>query len=274
VITAPDVFGLVLVGGHSTRMGRDKAALQYGDKPQAVAAFELVARGCSRTFLSCRRDQSPPHGLPGIHDVVDNIGPMGGIVSAFAAHPDKAWLVVACDLPFLTEATLRALMSRRDPARPATAFRSAYDGKPEPLCAIYEPSIADRLRERVARDEVCPRRALAELNALLLDLPDRRALDNVNHPGEYEEARKALGATMKVTVHYYAMLREQARRDVEQRETTASTAAELYADLSRLHGFTMPVANLRVAVNGAIVGMDAVLRDGDDVTFIPPVAGG
>jgi molybdopterin converting factor small subunit len=79
---------------------------------------------------------------------------------------------------------------------------------------------------------------------------------------------------MKVTVHYYAMLREQARRDSEQRETNADSAARLYAELARLHGFTMPVANLRVAVNGAIVGMDAMLRDGDDVTFIPPVAGG
>jgi molybdopterin-guanine dinucleotide biosynthesis protein A len=191
-MSSSDLYGLVLVGGRSTRMGRDKATLQYGDKPQAVVAYELVAPFCARTFLSCRKDQVPPHGLPAIHDVVDNIGPMGGIISAFAAHPDKAWLVVACDLPFLNGDTLQSLIAQRDPTRSATAFRSAHDGKPEPLCAIYEPAIAPRLQERAKGDHPCPRKALSDLDALLLDLPDPRALDNVNRPEEFEEARKAL----------------------------------------------------------------------------------
>jgi molybdopterin-guanine dinucleotide biosynthesis protein A len=190
VTTAPEIFGLVLVGGRSTRMGRDKAALEYGGKPQAVAAFELLSKCCSKVFLSCRQGQNAD--LPAIHDVVENIGPMGGIVSAFHDYPDKAWLVLACDLPFLTEATLRDLIARRDASQLATAFRSAHDGLPEPLCAIYEPAVAGKLREFVAQEKVCPRKALIKLGVPLLDLPDGRALDNVNHPHEFEEARAAL----------------------------------------------------------------------------------
>ena len=79
---------------------------------------------------------------------------------------------------------------------------------------------------------------------------------------------------MKVTIHYFAMLREQARRDTETRETNAATVAELYAELTQAHGFTMPAGNLRAAVNDALVRMDTPLKDGDEVTFIPPVAGG
>ncbi len=79
---------------------------------------------------------------------------------------------------------------------------------------------------------------------------------------------------MKVTLFYFAMLREQARRNGETRETGAATVAALYAELKEAHGFTMPVENLRVAVNDVLVAMDANLRDGDAVTFIPPVAGG
>ncbi len=79
---------------------------------------------------------------------------------------------------------------------------------------------------------------------------------------------------MKITIHYFAMLREQARRDEESRETNATTVAELYAELTQAHGFTIPAGNLRAAVNDAFVKMDAPLRDGDVVTFIPPVAGG
>jgi molybdenum cofactor guanylyltransferase len=171
-------------------MGRDKAALQYGEKPQAIAAYELLNACCAKVFLSCRRGQAAD--LPAIHDTVEGIGPMGGILSAFAAHPDKAWLVLACDLPFLTEATLRHLIARRNPTQLATAFRSAHDGKPEPLCAIYEPAIAGGLREFVAQGEQCPRKALLKLGVPLLELPEARALDNVNHPHEFEEAREAL----------------------------------------------------------------------------------
>lgn len=190
--TGPEIFGLMLVGGRSTRMGRDKAALCYGDKPQAVVMRELLARCCRQVFLSTRRGQPAQPGLPEIHDVVENIGPMGGILSAFHAHPGQAWLVLACDLPFLTETTLRHLIARRDSSRLATAYRSAHDGKPEPLCAIYEPAIADRLREFAAHGEYCPRRALATLDALLLDLPEARALDNVNHPHEFAAAQREL----------------------------------------------------------------------------------
>jgi molybdopterin converting factor small subunit len=75
---------------------------------------------------------------------------------------------------------------------------------------------------------------------------------------------------MKVTIHYFAMLREEARRDSEVRTTTATTPRQLYAEL----GFSMPVTNLRAAVNDAFVAMDTPLNDGDEITFIPPVAGG
>jgi molybdopterin synthase sulfur carrier subunit len=79
---------------------------------------------------------------------------------------------------------------------------------------------------------------------------------------------------MIITVHYYAMLREQAGRSTEQRTTSAITPGDLYAELARVHRFAMPVDNLRVAVNDAFTSMDHPLHDRDTVTFIPPVAGG
>lgn len=190
--TAPELYGLVLAGGQSRRMGRDKAALCYTDRPQAVVAFDLLTRHCAAVFVSVRRGQVNPFGLPQIEDEEENLGPMAGILAALAAYPGKAWLVLACDLPFVSEALLRDLCARRDPAGCATAYRSAHDGLPEPLCAIYEPGIAGellRLRQRGVR---CPRRALVELNVPLLELPDPEALDNVNEPREWERARERL----------------------------------------------------------------------------------
>jgi molybdopterin converting factor subunit 1 len=78
----------------------------------------------------------------------------------------------------------------------------------------------------------------------------------------------------RVQLRYFALLREQAGRQSETVETTAATPAELYAELAARHGFRLPATQLRVAVNAAFSDWDLPLRDGDEVVFVPPVAGG
>jgi len=79
---------------------------------------------------------------------------------------------------------------------------------------------------------------------------------------------------MRVHIQYFAILREQAKRAAEERETQAATPATLYAELQAAHGLTLPAALLRVAVNDEFCGWETPLRAGDRVVFIPPVAGG
>lgn len=78
----------------------------------------------------------------------------------------------------------------------------------------------------------------------------------------------------RLSVQYYAILREQAGLSVETLDTTASTAAELYEELAVRHAFTLPRSVMQVAVNGEFAAWTAALRDADRVVFIPPVAGG
>jgi molybdopterin converting factor subunit 1 len=78
----------------------------------------------------------------------------------------------------------------------------------------------------------------------------------------------------RVTLQYFALLREQAGRPGETVDTAADTPAELYAELSTRHRFRLSAAQLRVAVNSAFSEWDRRLVDGDEVVFIPPVAGG
>jgi molybdopterin-guanine dinucleotide biosynthesis protein A len=124
-------------------MRSDKAALAYGARPQLAEAYDLVARHVERCYVSVRADQAADPLRARYPQVVDGAtgrGPIAGIVAAQAAHPGAAWLVVACDLPQLDDATLAELLGARDPGRLATAFASAHDGQPEPLCAVYEPA--------------------------------------------------------------------------------------------------------------------------------------
>lgn len=77
-----------------------------------------------------------------------------------------------------------------------------------------------------------------------------------------------------VRVQYFALLREQRGVSQETLATAAPDAAALYAELCARHGFTLPVARLRAAVNGEFAPWPAPLKDGDEIVFIPPVAGG
>jgi molybdenum cofactor guanylyltransferase len=192
---APCLFGLVLAGGASTRMGIDKASLAYRGKPQLLEAFELLNDFCERSFVSVRpdqRDEAMRATLPQIVDLQPGIGPIAGISAALTTHPNAAWLVLACDLPFLSAKTLDHLIAHRDAKRIATAYRSTHDGLPEPLCAIWEPASRAAVTAWIAAGKECPRKLLINSDAALLDQLDARALDNVNTPQERAAASALL----------------------------------------------------------------------------------
>lgn len=280
------LFGLVLAGGASTRMQRDKAAIEYHGQSQLHWTFHLLSHVCAATFVSVRPDQREEPTRAGLPQVVDRqpgLGPIAGISAALQAHPKAAWLVVACDLPFLNEQTLKYLVAHRDARKLATAFKSSHDGLPEPLCAIWEPAAREPVLAHIAAGKQCPRKFLINADALLLDLPDGRALDNVNTTDEYRSTVATLGhkdivpadsKSRTLRVQYYAILREQAGRSEETLDTSAATPAELYDELRRRHPFQLTASQLKVALNSEFSDWQTPLRHGDTVVFIPPVAGG
>jgi molybdopterin-guanine dinucleotide biosynthesis protein A len=276
------LFGLLLAGGRSSRMRRDKAALQYHGRSQLAHAFERLAAVTQRAFVSVRADQvddATRRDYPQIVDQRLDLGPLAGILAAQQAWPDAAWLVLACDLPFLDESTLGHLIAARDPQRLAIAYRSAHDGLPEPLCAIYEPASREPLARYAAGGGSCPRKFLLRSAAQLLTPVNAAALDNINSADEYWATMQnldpgAASAKRQLRVQYYALLREQAGRSEESLDTAARSPRELYAELQRRHPFTLAPEALRVAVNGDFGDWDQPLAGGDVVVFIPPVAGG
>ena len=79
---------------------------------------------------------------------------------------------------------------------------------------------------------------------------------------------------MKITVGYFALLREERGLESEELEVPAQTARELYLFLKNKHSFSLRMELLRAAVNQEYMPWDCQLKDGDEVVFIPPVAGG
>ena len=295
------LYGLLLTGGHSKRMQRDKANLEYAGQSQLARAMALLEPLVARTLVSVRADQlhDPQRASYAcIADVLPNLGPIGGIHAALQAHPQVAWLVLACDLPFLDTATLQQLIAARDTQRPATAFRSNHDGKPEPLCAIYEPASAHAIDHWIASGQRCPRGLLAASGIPLLELRSPHALDNVNTAAEYAAAQRQVGdgtvianvsasasagagasdraplAQRTFKVQYFALLREQAGRNEETVVSKAKDARELYEELRQTRNLKLRPEQLRVAINENFGDWSQLLHEGDAIVFLPPVAGG
>ncbi|MBF0489041.1 MAG: NTP transferase domain-containing protein [Candidatus Omnitrophica bacterium] len=185
-----NLYGLILAGGFSKRMGQDKALLNYHGKPQIQHVHDLLESNCEKVFLSKRSDQSTYTNLISIDDDPGllGIGPLGGILSAMKAYPEAAWLIMACDLPFITQEAVQELISCRSTHKMATAFKSIYNGLPEPLCAIWESTAYSKVLEFKDKGVYCPRQILINSDVCLIEQRNSRWLDNVNDLKEFKEA--------------------------------------------------------------------------------------
>ena len=188
-ISARPLYGLILRGGHSRRMGHDKGAIFYHGRPQVDFLYDLLSGLLDRVYISCRNDQieeSSTYGNFLLEDRYIGFGPMGGILSAFHHHSEAGWLVVACDMPFLCEEALDELIEGRNPYKMATCFFNREKDWPEPLCAIYEPKAALKMGMFLSMGKICPRKILANSPVKLLYPKNSKALTNINTPQELQ----------------------------------------------------------------------------------------
>jgi len=189
----PKLYGLVLAGGKSTRMNKDKALLDYHGKPQQEHAFELLETVCDNVFVSSRdEEQSNEVGYASISDKFIGLGPYGGILSAFMYEPNVAWLVVAVDLPFLDKATIANLVSSRNSSKLATCFIDPKNEFPEPLITIWEPKAYPQMLNFLSKGYSCPRKVLINSEVEVITERDAHALTNVNTPEELDSALKII----------------------------------------------------------------------------------
>lgn len=185
----PDLAALVLAGGASRRMGRDKAALEFDGRAQLDRAVALLEPLVAPVYVSQRAEQADNALRAKYRQLIDrytDIGPLAGILTALESGLAQRWLVLACDLPLLDSATVIHLLAHIDQSQIATAYRSTHDSLPEPLCAVWELAAIEPIRTAIAADIHCPRKILIHNDASLLEQPVAGALENVNTPEDLE----------------------------------------------------------------------------------------
>lgn len=182
------VKGLVLIGGKSSRMGVDKSTLNYFKKPQKKHVFDLLKNELDEVFYSVAEQSENTNE---IHDTFLNLGPFGGICSAFQKDPNSAWLVMATDIPFVDKNLIRQLLTKRNPSKVATAIKGKNKEFPEPLITIYEPRAYEKLLQYLAQGYSCPRKMLINSDVQIVEVDDN-FIRNINTPEEYEQAKNEL----------------------------------------------------------------------------------
>lgn len=188
------LFGLILAGGKSTRMGSDKGLLEYHGKPQREYLFDLASKFCDQVFYSIREEQGQEFdSKPVIIDQNHYRGPFNGMQSAHEVFPDVAWLVLACDLPLLDAGTIQALIAQRDTAKMATSFATQKTKLPEPLVTIWEPHALQAARKHLKTAESsCPRKFLLNSEIKLVFPKKDEVLYNANSLEEFREAKSMI----------------------------------------------------------------------------------
>jgi molybdopterin-guanine dinucleotide biosynthesis protein A len=180
------LYGLVLAGGKSTRMGEDKSLISYFGLEHRIYLAKMIAPFCEKTYISCQENQLSENldGCNPLIDLVPSKGPMSGLISAFITHPNAAWLVIPCDLPLFSAKNITQLITERNVQGIATVFSSESHDYPEPLIGIWEPSAFPLIEQQYKVGNYSLLNILNNNHIFLVPALDPEGLTNVNTPEE------------------------------------------------------------------------------------------
>jgi molybdopterin-guanine dinucleotide biosynthesis protein A len=201
-VTAATVAGVVLAGGRSSRMGRDKASLVFDGSTLLQRTAEALARVVDEVVVV----RAPGQQLPAMEldvpvveaeDPVEGEGPLVGIAAGLRATSTDTAIVVAVDMPFLQPPLLR-LLAERVQAGARWALPIA-EGRPQPLCSAFATSAVEVLERHITAGDRAPMAAADDLEVDRIEPEEWRTVDaagrsflNVNTPEEFDAAQRLL----------------------------------------------------------------------------------
>ncbi|WP_435922803.1 molybdenum cofactor guanylyltransferase [Paenibacillus sp. DYY-L-2] len=203
------ITAIILAGGRSTRMGRNKALLPVGGVP-VIERLVRELDGVADRILIAGGGHAEAYrylGLETVQDAFPNSGPLAGLHAGLAAARTPWVLAVACDMPFVSRGAFRWLAERTrlmevagsigDPVADLEAVIPSLEGRVQPLLAAYRRSVLPGLERELAGGNLKMTRWVEGLKAEYVDgaelaeaagMPPERLPFNMNRPGDVEQA--------------------------------------------------------------------------------------
>ena len=183
------IEGAILVGGASRRMGRDKASARFAGVPMVQRVAHALGECLERVRVVVRPGEKSPIGLPVIEDGHQVRAPLVGLCAALHACEASAVLLAATDLAELDPRVVLALISAMPADEGPIIVAPLGPRGPEPLLAIYRPSLLQRIERQLRTNDLSLMKLLRSVDthylpeAALRELdPELRSLRNVNRP--------------------------------------------------------------------------------------------
>lgn len=192
--------GIILAGGRSSRMGRPKALLPFDNEPLISHIVRRLQPIVDEIVVVAAPDQQLPS-LPVrlVRDEVAYQGPVGGISYGLAASTGEFSFVTSCDAAFSSRRLIDHLLSLR---HDADVVVPRWDGRYQPLFAIYRRTVLPLLEAQLERGELRPVTLFERVNTCTVEEEEIRAFDpdgesffNMNEPADYERAVARWNAT-------------------------------------------------------------------------------
>jgi molybdopterin-guanine dinucleotide biosynthesis protein A/nucleoside-triphosphatase THEP1 len=179
-----NLTGLVLCGGQSVRMGRDKAFITYHSKPQYAHVADMLQPFCNDVYISCNAQQK--NNITQYYKYIEdnatykNAGPLTGVLSAFKQLPQQGLLVIGCDYPYLNRTDIKALLAARQADVDVVCFKNTDTHFEEPLLAIYEKQCASLLLQFYQNGQQSLRHFIKTVNHKTVTVDDNKRLMSVD----------------------------------------------------------------------------------------------
>jgi molybdopterin-guanine dinucleotide biosynthesis protein A len=139
--------GIVLSGGKSSRMGKDKGFCELNKKPLIAYSIDVLSSVCSQIIIGANTNDYNYLGYPVIHDKIKDIGPIGGIYSCLKSSKTSDNIILSCDMPLIPVALIEYILSKKADYDIVIPISNSF---PEPLCAYYNKSITPNLFESIS----------------------------------------------------------------------------------------------------------------------------
>lgn len=191
-----NLYGLVMCGGQSSRMGTDKSRIIYYDKEQRYIVFDILKMHCKEVFLSCNRKQTQGNNLKCdvIEDdvVFSNTGPLGGLLTAFSQYPGKDFLIIGCDYPLISGNDVVNFLEAIPVDSLVGAFYNPTVNVYEPLIAFYARGCAVRLQKLYNDGQYSLQQFLKKESAFKFSGYDTCQVKSVDTPEEMRRIQKII----------------------------------------------------------------------------------
>ncbi len=167
-ISSQKVTGILLAGGMSSRMGREKGSLIIGGRMMYEYPLKALEKVCDEILISSAAPLPGSLSHPIIPDEVKGIGPMGGIFTCLEHSSNDLNLVISYDMPLVNEGLLRYLVEKSKTWE--MVVPAMVGNRPEPLCALYRKSIRPLFGAMIKEKIYAVHRVLPRALSLLLDI--------------------------------------------------------------------------------------------------------